>query len=123
MKNALKNKKVIIIASILLVIGLAIPFGLFFISTIPTLNISLIPYNILLWVFGFVYILIGFVWGDIRVASWRRKNKEWDSELPDDIKEMSWKTRLCFYIPGIAILAVGIIFDIIYMITNSYPFM
>ena len=123
MKNAFKNKKVIIIGSILLVLGLGIPFGLFFITSIPQLNVSPTPYNMLLWIFAFVYILVGFIWGDARGASWRKKNKEWDSKLPEDVSNGIWKIRLTFYAPALIIFLVAIVFDIIYMISGSYPFM
>lgn len=122
-KNAFKNKKVIIIASILLVVGLVIPFGIFFITSIPQLNVAAMPYNILLWIIAFVYLLVGFVWGDVRVATWRKKNKEWDTKLPEDVNESIWKVRLTFYVPAFIIFATAIVFDIIYMIAGSYPFM
>ena len=123
MKNAFKDKKVIIIALILLVVSLAISFGLFFITASPQLNLSIIPYNYLLWIFGFVFVLIGFIWGDARGATWRRKNKEWDSKLPDDLNTSIWKTRLTFYIPSVSLIAIGVVFEIIYMVSGAYPFM
>lgn len=123
MKNAFKNKKVIIIALILFVIGLAISFGVFFITDNPKLNLQTIPYNYLLWIFGFVYVLIGFIWGDLRGASWRHKNKEWDTNFPEEVKTNIWKTRLTFYLPGVSLILTGVIFDIIFMASGAYPFM
>ena len=123
MKNALKHKLVYIIGSILLVVGLGVSFGAFLISIIPQLNMTTINYVYLLWIFGVVYLLVGFIWCDIRIANWRRKNKAWDDKVDPKVEESSWKARWTFWLPAFVILAVAVIFDLIAMGMGHYPFM
>ncbi len=123
MKKFFKDIKLIIVSLVLTLVGLGLSFGLFFISRIPDLNMLTIQYIILLWIFAFVYLLIGFVWGDVIIARWRKANQEWDTKLPEDIKDKAWKARLYFYIPAVIIFVVAIFFDIFKMIAGFYPFM
>lgn len=123
MRKFFKDIKLIIVSLVLTLVGLGLSFGLFFISQIPDLNMLTIQYIILLWIFAFVYLLIGFVWGDVIIARWRKANQEWDTKLPEDIKDKAWKTRLYFYIPAVIIFVVAIVFDIFKMIAGFYPFM
>ena len=123
MKNFLKNKNRLIISIILAFLGIGIPFAIYFISIIPQLNIAPLQYSIFLWIFAFVYLLIGFVWGDVVIARWRKVNKEWDTKLPDDVKENVWKIRLTFYLPAALVFLVAIVFDVFAMIAGFYPFM
>lgn len=123
MKKFFKDIKLIIVSLVLTLVGLGLSFGLFFISQIPDLNMLTIQYIILLWIFAFVYLLIGFVWGDVIIARWRKANQEWDTKLPEDIEDKAWKARLYFYIPAVIIFVVAIVFDIFKMIAGFYPFM
>lgn len=123
MKKFFKDIKLIIVSLVLTLVGLGLSFGLFFISQIPNLNMLTIQYIILLWIFAFVYLLIGFVWGDVIIARWRKANQEWDTKLPEDIKDKAWKARLYFYIPAVIIFVVAIVFDVFKMIAGFYPFM
>lgn len=122
MKNLFKNKKFIITASILIVVGIGLPFGIFFFSRIPQLNMLTLNYNIFLWIFAFIYLLVGFVWGDVVVARWRKTNQEWDTKLPENIKTNVWKIRMTFYIPALVVFVVAIFFDVFALIAGFYPF-
>lgn len=82
-----------------------------------------LQYNIFLWIFAFIYVLIGFVWGDVIIARYRKQNQEWDTKLPENIKKEAWKFRLYFYIPALLIFIAALFFDIFHMIAGFYPFM
>ncbi len=120
MKNALKKFKVWIIAIALIVGGIGIPFGLFFITLNFADNFT-IDYPITLGLFAAIYLLIGFIWGDLYVANWRRKNKNWDDKLPDEIKENAWTRHWPFYLAAITVFLVFISFEITYWISGGYP--
>jgi hypothetical protein len=123
MKAALKHKKVYIIGVILLVVALAIIFGSLAITLIPELNLETIQYQYMLWIFPATYFLIGFFWADIRIALWRRKTKNWDSEVDFDVLESAWTVRWSFWLPAIALLAVALVFEGIALTSGGYPFL
>ena len=122
MKNAFKKPKVWIIAAAITVLAVAIPF----VVLVITLNIpDAFPfqYPLLLGAFAATFLLVGFIWGDLHVVSYRRKSKNWDGELPPEIKESAWSRRLPFYISAALVFTVFMVFEIIFWITGSYPFL
>ena len=122
MKSAFKKWKVWLIAIILIVIAIAVPF----IVLIITLNIedaSPFQYPLLLGAFAATYLLVGFIWGDLHTVSYRRKNKNWDDELPPEVKESAWSRRMPFYIAAVIVFTVFFTFEIIYWIIGHYPFL
>ena len=122
MKNALKKKKVWIIAAILATVAIGLPF----LILVITLNIPKarpFQYPILHGAFFAVYILVGFVWSDLHTVAYRRKTKNWDGEVPEEIKTESWSRGLPFYLAAIATIVVFLVFEIIYWTTKSYPFL
>lgn len=122
MKNALKSKKVYIIGFILGFIGIAIPFGILGISLIPSLNLApFSSYPYLLGALCALYFFIGFIWGDLKDASYRRKNKKWDDKLDSETKTMIWKRRLPFYLGALITFIPFLVIDIIWAITGSIP--
>ena len=122
MKNSLKKKKVWIIAGILSVVAIGLPF-LILVITLNIDNVAPFQYPVLHGAFFAVYILVGFVWGDLHTVAYRRKNKNWDGEVPEEIKTESWSRSMPFYLAAIATLLVFLVFEIIYWITKSYPFL
>ena len=120
MKNALKKWKVWLFTIIMSVAGVGIPFAVFFItSAIP--NCPVVEYPILLGLFAAIYLLVGFVWGDLYVANWRRKNKNWDDKLPDEIREKAWTRHWPFYLAAATVFLVFISFEIVYWVSGGYP--
>ena len=120
MKNAYKHWKVWLFAAILSVVGIATPF----IVLVITLNIpdaAPFQYPLLLVAFSAIYVLIGYIWGDLHIVSYRRKNKNWDDELPLEKKESAWVRRLPFFLAAATVFTVFISFEIIFWITGSYP--
>ena len=122
MKNALKKPRVWIIAAALSVIGVGVSF-LVLVITLNVNNARPFQYPLMLGVFAATYLLAGFVWGDLFVVHYRRKNKKWDDALPEDIKESAWSRRLPFYFAAATIFAVFMVFEIIYWVVGSYPFL
>ena len=121
MKIALKNKRVYLFAAILAVLGIGIPF-LVLAITLNIENATPFYYPALLGAFAAAYLLVGFVWGDIHSVIYRRKNKNWDNELPQEIKVESWTRRWPFYLACIVVFVVFMVFEIIFWITGHYPF-
>ena len=120
MKNAYKHWKVWLFAGILSLIGVATPF----IVLVITLNLpepAPFQYPYLLIAFSAIYVLIGYIWGDLHIVSYRRKTKNWDDELPPEKKESSWVRRLPFFLASAIVFTVFISFEIIFWITGSYP--
>lgn len=122
MKKSLKSIRVYIIAAILAVIGIGVPF----LVLVITLNIddaAPFQYPALLGAFAAAYLLIGYVWGDLHTVAHRRKTKNWDGEIPENIKIESWKRRWPFFLASIAVLIVFLVMEIIYWTTGNYPFL
>ncbi len=123
MKNALKNYRVYIGALVLVIIGLGVPFLVLGISLVPSFNFNQFEgYPWLIAIFMGVYFLIGYLWGDIKSASYRKKNKNYDGELPEDIKTTCWSRRWPFFLAAIVLLVVFIVIDIYYGVTHHFPF-
>ena len=122
MKKAFQNKRVYILGSILTVVGVGVPF-LVLVITLNLDNTSAFAYPALLGAFAAVYLLVGFVWGDLHTVMYRRKTKNWDDKVPEEIKVESWVRRWPFYLAAIIVFAVFMVFEIIFWITGSYPFL
>ena len=120
MKNALKSFKTWLFTIIMTVVGVGVPF-LILLITLNIPNAAAFQYPLGLGVFAAIYLLVGFIWGDLYVANWRRKTKNWDEKLPDEIKENAWKRHWPFYLAAATVFLVFISFEIVYWITNSYP--
>lgn len=122
MKNAFKNIKVWIFTAIFTVVGAGVPF-LILVITLNIEDAAPFQYPLLLGAIAALYLLVGFVWGDLHIVSYRRKNKEWDGELPQEVKDSAWVRRMPFYLATIIIFTVFMVFEIIFWITGGYPFL
>ena len=121
MKNAAKSIKLNILGAILGILGVGIPLGIYGITCIPALNASPFPYIYLIFIFAFLYLLIGFVVSDIQIARWRRKTSEYDSKLPEEVKNKAWSIRYPFYLGFVIVFLVALVFEIIYWVSGGYP--
>lgn len=106
----------------MIVIGVGLPFMILAI-TLAIENASPFYYPALLGAFAAAYLLIGYVWGDLHSVFYRRKNKNWDGELPEKIKEESWTRRWPFFLACIGVFIAFMVIEIIFWITKSYPFL
>ena len=122
MKKSLRDKKVWIIGAILSVIGIGVPF-LVLVITLNVENASPFHYPAMLGAFFAIYILVGFIWGDLHTVGFRRKTKNWDGELPESVKVESWARRWPFYFAAILVFVVFMIFEIMYWVNGVYPFL
>ena len=102
--------------------GVGVPF-LILVITLNIEDAAPFQYPLLLGAFAALYVLIGFVWGDLHVVSYRRKNKNWDGELPQEIKDSAWVRRMPFYLAALIVFLVFMVFEIIFWITKQYPFL
>ena len=122
MKNALKNKKVYLFAGILTVIGVGVPF-LVLVITLNIEDAAPFYYPAMLGAMAASYLLVGYVWGDLHGVFYRRKNKEWDGPLPENIRTECWVRRWPFFLACIVTFTVFLVFEIIYWATGGYPFL
>ena len=122
MKNALKKWKVWVIAAAMSVFGIALPF-IILVITLNMEDTAPFQYPLLHVAIAAIYLLIGYIWGDLHVVAYRRKEKNWDGNLPDEIKESAWSRRLPFFLACASVFTVFISFEIIFWITGSYPFL
>lgn len=123
MKKALKDKKIYIIASILAVIGY-IPLAIGGILSIPSLNSDgFFGYPYVIWAIIALYFLIGFIWSDLYKANVRRKTKNWDNKLDEEVIVSSWKRCLPFYFACLAILIMALVLELYHAILGFYPFL
>ena len=107
--------------AIMSVVGVGLPF----LILVITLNVPDAPafyYPALLGAFAAIYLLVGFIWGDLYVANWRRKNKNWDDKLPDEVREKAWTRHWPFYLTAVTVFLVFISFEIVFWVTGAYPF-
>ena len=121
-KNACKNFRVWIIGAALTVVGVGVPF-LVLVITLNIEDAAPFQYPLLLAVFAAIYVLIGFIWGDLHCVAYRRREKKWDDPLPQEIKDSAWVRRLPFYSAAAVVFTVFISFEIIFWITGGYPFL
>ena len=122
MKNALRNKKIYLFAGLLSILGIGLPF-LILVITLNVENAAPFYYPAMLGAFAAVYLLVGYVWGDLKVVFYRRKNREWDSPLPEEVKTDCWLRRWPFFFACILTAIVFLIFEIIYWVSGGYPFL
>lgn len=122
MKKAFRTPKLYFIGLALTFVGLLIPFGIFGITMIPSLNADPFPYPYLLPVFPFLYLLLGFAISDVQIARWRRENKEYDTKLPQDVKDKAWTIRFPFYFAAAILLLVFLFFEMWFFVAHEFPF-
>ena len=122
MKLALKNPRVWIFGAIISVLGVGVPF----IILIITLNIddaAPFQYPLLHGAIAAICLLSGYIWGDLHGVSYRRKEKNWDGPLPEEIRCECWVRRWPFFLGAITTFSVFLVFEIVFWISGSYPFL
>ena len=121
MKKAMKSLKLNLLGVGIGTLGFLIPFGIYGITMIPSLNANPFPFLWLVGVLMILFVLLGFIISDIQIARWRRKNKEWDTILPEEIKDKAWRIRYPFYLAALILLVIFLFFEIWYWISGTYP--
>lgn len=108
--------------AILSVVGIGIPYLLYAISILPSVDWPPFEYEYLLFVFFILYILVGFVSWDLIRVRWRRKNQVYDGPIDKEVVDKSWATAMGIFLAAILLLAV-ISFNEIYALFNGgvYP--
>ena len=121
MKKAFRTPSLYFIGTGMVVLGLALPFGIYGITCIPSLNLNPFPYPYLLWAFIAVYFLLGFVIADIIVVRHRRKTKNYDGVVEQEVKDKAWSIRFPFFFASAVLLTVGLFFEAWALIAGTYP--
>ncbi len=63
-----------------------------------------------------LFLLIGFIWQDLYKANYRRKEKNWDGELPLEIKDKAWARCTALYIGALLCLICAFVYLIICLV-------
>jgi len=121
MKKAFRNIKLYILGLVLGALGVGIPLGIYGITVIPALNANPFPYPFLMAAIAFLYLLLGFTISDIQIARWRHKTSEYDTKLPQEMKDKAWSIRFPFYLAAAVVLSVFLFFEIWYWFSGGYP--
>ena len=119
MKNSLKNYIVWLIAIGLSIISIGVPYLVLYLTY---KNPQPFVYPLLHLAIAGVYILAGFISGDVVIISWRQKNKNWNDDLPPEIKQKAWNIRMPFYISAAFTFTVFLVSQAYYLIIGHYPF-
>lgn len=115
MKKAFTNWKNYLIALILVIIALLfafIPAYAVRYSWFGVVNWDWIPEYPILFCAA-LFVLIGFVWQDLHKANYRRKVKNWDKELPQNIKDEGWARCCALFVAAAGCALVDLILLII----------
>ena len=121
MIKVFKNIKLYILGIVLGILGVGIPLGIYGITVIPSLNATPFPYPYLMAAFAFLYLLLGFTISDVQIARWRHKTSEYDTKLPQDVKDNAWSIRFPFYLAAAIVLTAFLFFEIWFRISGGYP--
>ena len=122
LKKAFKNKMNYIFGGILSFIGF-LPFIIESILNIPAFNSGGGEWYV--YATGLIatlYFLVGFIWGDLYSANIRRKTKNWDGPLPDDISTSAWNRRLPWWMATVLVVILLIVISLIFTFTGHYPY-
>lgn len=121
MLKSLKKTKIIVFSVILAITSIGISFLVFGISI--WLGKEKFPYYIPLIIFSFIYGFLAYLFGDLRIISYRKEVQEFNPVIPDNVQEEIWDRRVPFIASLIATLVVLAIFFIIRLITGNWPFL
>ncbi|MFA7192901.1 MAG: hypothetical protein WC131_02155, partial [Bacilli bacterium] len=69
-----------------------------------------------------LYFLIGFIWADLYSANIRKKTKNWDGKLEENVIISAWNRRIPWWFAALVLLILLIILSIIYTVIGHYPF-
>lgn len=119
MKKALKDFRTYLFAIALSVLSIGLPYLLFFLVR----EKEPFQYPLLHVAIAATYFLIGFIYADIYIIIYRKKNDAWNDELPQEKKDSAWMRRMPFYMAAILTITVFLVSQVICWITGSYPLM
>lgn len=120
MKNSLKNYIVWLIAIALAVVSIGVPYLIMIWSR---KSADPFIYPLLHLAIAGVYVLAGFISGDVIVISFRHKAKDWNNDLPIEVKQKAWNIRMPFYIAAALTFLVFLFSQAFYLIIGHYPFL
>lgn len=121
MKDAFKNKRIYIISAIALVIPVVVMTVWYLIAAYASDDAAIPQLEMIVWAFGILYVLIGFVSGNQTIYHWRKKEAAYDDKPPYELRVEAWTKRLSFFIPALILILTGAAFDIVAATTGFYP--
>ena len=119
MKNSLKNYIVWLISIGLSIVSIGVPY---LVLVLTMKSDRPFVYPLLHLAIAGTYVLAGFISGDVIVISWRRKNNDWNNDLPPEVKQKAWNLRMPFYIAAALTFTVFLVNQAIFLIIGHYPF-
>ena len=119
MKNVLKDYRTWLISLAISTVSIGVPYLLFFlIKTKEPLQYPLLHLALAALLF-----LIGFIYGDVYLIIYKKKNDCWNEEVPIEKKESAWFRRMPFYISSLLTLTVFLVSFLFNLIAGHYPFL
>lgn len=121
MIEALKQKKLLIITIVDLVLSTGIPFGIHGICLLA--GVTNIGYPIFFAMFAFVNGLLAYLSGDIILIKYKHNNDIVTSPIPDDVYLHSKQVRWPYIISLLANILVFVICVFYYTMNGHWPLM
>ena len=118
---SLKRPLTYILTAIFTLIGVGVPFLVFGITK-ATGNAPF-PYYYLHLMFACLYALFAYVFGDIVLVTYRRKNPSAMGEVSPEANLKIWTLRWPFIFSLLILLILFAVFYIIFAVTHSWPLM
>lgn len=112
MKKALKSWLTYVIAGALFLVAAGIAIIPDIVDNFVAVKEEWMSQYIFLFI-GIVYLFVGFVWQDMKKALHRRKTKNWDGPLPEDINNGAWAVCTPFYFAAVLSIIFGILFSFV----------
>ena len=121
MIEAFKQKKLLIILIVDIVVSIGLPFGIHGICVAA--NVKNFGYPFFFAIFGFVNGLLAYISGDIILIRYKNKNDIVTSPIPDEIYKKSKQVRWPYIISMLACFLVFVICVFYQTSTGHWPLM
>ena len=121
MISALKRPLTYILTGIITLIGVGTPFLVSVI--VKSMGKPPFPYYYLLLIITGVYAFFAYLFGDIALVQYKRKNPSFNEDISPEANLKIWTLRWPFIFGLLACLIVFIILYIIYAVTHAWPLM
>ncbi len=114
MVPSLKHYQTYLITILILGIGIGVPFIAYAID-------KSFPYPYLILIIACIYAILAYVFGDIIIVRYKRKNPNVMDKFPIEIETNIWTVRWPFIFSFILLLIIFVIFFVIYKTTGHWP--
>ena len=114
MVASLKRYQTYLFTILVFGIGLGVPFIAYAID-------KSFPYPYLILIIGCIYAILAYVFGDIIIVKYKRKNPNVVDKFPVEVEKSIWTARWPFIFSFILLVIIFVIFFIIFKTTGHWP--